>query len=123
MTTKPNIQKITSAAPYEYIQEYQSIEQEYNKASSSEYTNIYQKIQGLDARVMNDLNALYNYEASSESKQNVYKKATTDYAEIYKSIYAKILIGGISMMLVAGYGIYYIWSVFSSTSKPVTVIR
>jgi hypothetical protein len=123
MTTKTDIRQITSEAPYEYIQEYQTIEQEYQKAPSSEYNNIYQQIQGLETRVMNDLNALYNYESSSESKQNVYKKTTKDYSEIYQSIYAKILIGGISMMIVAGYGIYYIWSFFSITPKPLTVSR
>jgi hypothetical protein len=119
--TNTDIRKVTSEAPYEYIQEYQSIEQEFKSAPSSRYKDIYDKIQNLETRVSLDLKALSDFEASSASNQTLYKKVTTDYSEIYKSIYAKILLVGISMIIVAGYGIYYIWSVFSAV--PATASR
>ena len=120
MTNDNNIRQI-STAPYEYLEEYQIIEQEFKVSPSSKYDGIYKKIQQLETRIANDLRSLEDYETNNTSRQNVYKQLTTDYSEMYRSIYAKLIIVGIALLIVARYIIYYIWQIF--TNIPITVMK
>ena len=97
--------------PYEYIQEYQALEDEFNKAPSSKYVDIYSKIQRLTTRISTDLGSLEVYE-STQSKPQVYQQLKTNYSEIYTSIYAKIVILSVCVILIVRYIIYYIWPMF-----------
>jgi len=95
-----------STAPYEYLQEYQTIEDEFKIAPSSKYADIHNKLKNLDTRIGNDLSALSQYETS----KTVSTKLTTSYSEMYTSMYAKVIITIVCIVIVSRYIMYYIWS-------------
>ena len=111
MTTTNQIRNTT--APYEYLQEYQSIEDEFKEAPSSKYVDIYNKIQNLTTRIANDLHNIETNE-NSFSTTKVVSHLNSDYSELYKSMTAKLAIMVVCLVLVLISILHYIWTMFAS---------
>ena len=111
MTTTSTMRNTT--APYEYLQEYQSIEDEFKNAPSSKYADIYSKIQNLTTRIANDLHNIETNEKSL-STTKVVTHLNSDYSELYKSMTAKMAILVVCMVLILTSILHYIWTMFAS---------